>query len=263
MVQTYDPEPVWDKPPDVDEKWIGYLDDSVTSKLPQGTQFKSISPYGASYWTRTARIATEQDDGRSLSFFLKVAQNSTGKAMVSGEFTSMSLLHKTLTHLVPTLYAWGTYATDSNVHFFLCAFVEMNDDLPDVEKLSALLAELHKKGVNPEGRYGFPVPTLQGTIPQYTDWEDSWETFFSKSIAMVMGNEEMAQGQDPEMQQLCKAILDIVVPRLLRPLETGGRSIQPRLVHGDIWDGNVSTNLETNTPVVFDATCIYGHNESM
>lgn len=35
MVQTHDTEPVWDKPPDVDEKWIQYVDDNVSSsKLP-------------------------------------------------------------------------------------------------------------------------------------------------------------------------------------------------------------------------------------
>ena len=77
-----------------------------------------------------------------------------------------------------------------------------------------------------------------------------------------MLNEEKSQGPDEEMQQLCDKVLTKVVPRLLRPLETGGRSIQPRLVHGDIWDGNVSTSTETDSPVIFDATCIYGHNES-
>ena len=77
-----------------------------------------------------------------------------------------------------------------------------------------------------------------------------------------MQNEEKSQGEDPEMQELCKEILTKVVPRLLRPLETGGRQIQPCLVHRDIWDGNVSTDKATNTPVIFDATCIYAHNES-
>lgn len=182
--------------------------------------------------------------------------------MVSGEFESMSSIYKTLPHLVPIPYAWGTYASNPNIHFYLCGFVEMAYGLPDVEDLSALLAELHKKGVNPKGKYGFPVPTLQGTIAQYTGWEDSWETFFFKSIQIVIANEEKAQGSDPEMQELCKATLEKVVPRLLRPLETGGRSIQPRLVHGDIWDGNVSTDAESNKPVIFDATSIYGHNES-
>ena len=191
-----------------------------------------------------------------------MTQNETGKAMVSGEFVSMKTLHDTLPYLTPTPYAWGTYAADPNVHFFLCGFVEMDDDLPDVNALAAGLAELHTKGLSPNGKYGFPVPTLQGTIPQYTEWTDSWEEFFTRSIKLVMDNEERSQGSDPEVQELCQETLSKVVPRLLRPLETGGRHIQPRLVHGDIWDGNVSTDAKTDMPVIFDATCIYGHNES-
>lgn len=182
--------------------------------------------------------------------------------MVSGEYVSMKALHDTLPSLTPTPMAWGTYAADDNVFFFLCGFVEMTDDLPDVDMLGASLAELHRKGLSANGKYGFPVPTLQGTIPQYTEWCDTWEDFFSNSIRRVMENEERSQGSDPEVQALCKETLSKVVPRLLRPLETGGRTIQPRLVHGDIWDGNVSTDVTSDGPVIFDATCIYGHNES-
>lgn len=192
---------------------------------------------------------------------LQVVQNETGKAMVSGEYVSMTSLHDTLPTFTPVPVAWGTYAADANVHFFLCGFVEMNDDLPDVQLLAASLAELHTRGLSPNGKYGFSVPTLQGTFPQHTEWCDSWEDFFSKSIKRVMENEENSQGPDPEIQALCEGILSKVVPRLLRPLETGGRKIQPRLVHGDMWDGNVSTNVSTDTPVIFDATCIYAHNE--
>ena len=31
MVQNHDPEPVWDKPPDVDKKWIQFVDENVIS----------------------------------------------------------------------------------------------------------------------------------------------------------------------------------------------------------------------------------------
>lgn len=204
-----------------------------------------------------------QADGSALSFFLKVAQHGTGKAMVSGEFVSMSSLSKALPYIVPHPYASGTYASDPNTHFFLCGFVDMDEDLPDVQKLARGLAELHMNGVNPNGKYGFHVPTLQGTIPQYTEWTETWEEFFSHSIRRVFENEEKSQGYDEELHELCRLTLEKVVPRLLRPLETGGRMIKPRLVHGDIWDGNVSTDLNSNTPVIYDATCIYAHNESM
>jgi len=35
----------------------------------------------------------------------------------------------------------------------------------------------------------------------------------------------------------------------------------PRLIHRDLWDGNVAVNSETGEPVVFDAACVYAHNE--
>lgn len=98
--------------------------------------------------------------------------------MVSGEFVSMKSLHDALPYLTPIPVAWGSYTADPNVHFFLCGFVEMNDDLPDVNALASSLAELHMNAVSPNGKYGFPVPTLQGTVPQYTEWTDSWEEFF-------------------------------------------------------------------------------------
>ncbi|KAI9719879.1 MAG: hypothetical protein M1828_006009 [Chrysothrix sp. TS-e1954] len=183
------------------------------------------------------------EDCSSLSYFLKVTQNDQGLAMVSGEFVSMSTLYAALEYLTPKPIATGTYAANANIHFFF-------------------LAELHRNGLSPNGKYGFSVPTLQGTIPQYTEWKETWEEFFYNSIKIVMDNEERSQGHDPEVRALCDAVLEKVVPRLLRPLETGGRQIQPRLVHGDIWDGNVSTDTDTDTPVIFDATCIYGHNES-
>ena len=191
--------------------------------------------------------------------------------MVSGEFVSMKSLHEKLPSNTTTPLAWGTYASNPNIHFFLCNFIEMSMDrsntqnvspaLPDATNLSSALANLHKNVWSPNGKYGFSVPTLQGTFPQYTEWTDSWEDFFAKSMKLVMDNEEKSQGPDPEIQELCQAVLQKVIPRLLRPLETGGRKIKPRLIHGDIWDGNVAIDSKTGWSVIFDATCIYAHNE--
>ncbi|KAL8933235.1 MAG: hypothetical protein Q9216_006458 [Gyalolechia sp. 2 TL-2023] len=261
MAITYDPEPVWDEPCKVPEKWIETVDDNVAAKLPDGSQIEGIFPYGTSYWTRTARIRITQADGTPQSIFLKVAQDAVGRAMVSGEYQSMKALHDIVPYLTPEPFAWGTFARDENAHFFLCDFVDMTNDIPDVETSMEMLAELHSKSSSPQGQYGFHVPTVQGKFPQYTEWTNSWEEFFTQSIKLVFENEEITQGPDEEVQQLFREILSKVVPRLLRPLETGGRRIQPRLIHGDLWDGNTSTNVATNLPVIYDATCIYAHNE--
>ena len=190
------------------------------------------------------------------------AQVTLIEAMVSGKYFSQSTLYAAVPDFTPKPYAWGTYAADPNIHFFLCEFVDMDEvTLPDPQKFARGLAILHRSTVSPNGKYGFPVATLQGLVPQFADWTDTWEEFFSRSFRRLVENEEKAQGPDAEMRKLEEAIFSKVIPRLLRPLETGGRSIRPCLVHGDTWDGNVATNLNSNNPVIFDSTCIYAHNE--
>lgn len=80
-------EKIWDKETGVPQRVIEYVDENVLSsrissilciylsnklELPAGTQLNGIIPHGTSYWTRTAKIATTQFDGSSLSFFIKV-----------------------------------------------------------------------------------------------------------------------------------------------------------------------------------------------
>lgn len=68
--------------------------------------------------------------------------------------------------------------------------------------------------------------------------------------------EEAAHGLDKtgKMQELKGLLLEKVIPRLLRPMETEGRSITPTLVHGDFWHGNTSTDVDTGAPLMFDAS---------
>ena len=78
----------------------------------------------------------------------------------------------------------------------------------------------------------------------------------------VFENEVATHGRgDEEFEELKKRVMDKVIPRLLRQLETGGRSITPCLVHGDLWDGNASVNVDTGKSTIFDGTPLYAHNE--
>lgn len=49
--------------------------------------------------------------------------------------------------------------------------------------------------------------------------------------------------------------------RRQRPLETGGRFIEPTLCHTDLWPGNVKYRLDGKSPLVFDANALWGHSE--
>jgi protein-ribulosamine 3-kinase len=183
--------------------------------------------------------------------------------MTAGEFASMSTLHGVLPKFVPTPLGYGSYESDPDIHFFICKLVNMTDDIPEIQAFCKTLAQLHLKGISPNGKYGFPVHTYKGTIPQYKEWHDTWEESFHHSLKWFVYAEEKSQGPDREMEELCQGIFDKVIPRLLRPLETGGRHLQPRLIHGDIWAGNCSTDVDTNLPIIYDGASLYAHNESM
>ncbi|CRK41923.1 hypothetical protein BN1708_008591 [Verticillium longisporum] len=104
----------WEQELEVPEEFVTYLDENVQAALPKGSEFLEISSHGASFWTRTARV---------------VSIGEVGKGMVNGEFVSMSALHSTLPELAPKPISWGTYKSNDNIHFFLCDFHEMDDQL--------------------------------------------------------------------------------------------------------------------------------------
>ncbi|XWX01088.1 hypothetical protein V2A60_009113 [Cordyceps javanica] len=120
---------------------------------------------------------------------------------------------------------------------------------------------MHQESVSPTGQFGFHVTTCNGNIPQDNTWNDSWQVFFSNGLRHMLALDLQANGDQPELIEAIQPIFDCVIPRLLGPLEQGSGRIRPVLVHGDLWCGNCSTNLETDDPVIFDAAAFYAHNE--
>jgi fructosamine-3-kinase len=105
------------------------------------------------------------------------------------------------------------------------------------------------------------VTTCHGTLPQYVGWESSWEVMFSKIVSRAMDLDHEKHGNWPEFNAVRRLLFEHVIPRLLRPLQSEGRSIKPCLIHGDIWDENCADDMNTGEPFAFDAGSIYAHNE--
>ncbi|KAK1765477.1 Fructosamine/Ketosamine-3-kinase [Phialemonium atrogriseum] len=252
---------VWDKEIPVPASLIAYVDDAVIAKLPPGTTPTDIAPSGASYWARTAKISATDADGNETAFFMKVHHGDHGKNMVSNEYQSMAILYKAMPELVAEPLGWGSYQDDPEAYFFLCRFHEMSDDVPDAAEFTELIAKMHKDNPSPTGQFGFPLVTYGGRNPQFFPVTKSWEECFSTGLKMIFDLEEQTQGPDEELAVLRKGFFELVIPRLLRPLETEGRTLTPRLVHGDLWDGNTSVDVNTGKLMIFDATPLYAHNE--
>ncbi|KAJ4386034.1 hypothetical protein N0V93_008926 [Gnomoniopsis smithogilvyi] len=239
---------------------IQIVDSNVIQKLPPGTEVTGITSHGASFWTRTARLDAVTE-GSKCQYFLKTSHGERGRSMMSGEFKSMTTIHDVAPTLVPLPIAWGSYDSMQDVHFFLCEFRNMTDELPDMETFPAKIAELHRNGTSPDGRFGFYVTSYHGQTPIEHGWSDTWEEYFTRTTRALLSLEQEAQGHNEQILKLSDAFLNKVIPRLLRPLQTGGRNIKPALIHGDLWHGNASMDADTNEPVIFDAACFYAHNE--
>ncbi|MCJ1325942.1 hypothetical protein MMC10_002605 [Thelotrema lepadinum] len=152
----------------------------------------------------------------------------------------MNAVDFVLPGFVPKPLALGTFASDLDIHFYLMDFVDMSGEIPSPDSLCSKVVEMHKNCLSSNGKYGFVVSTNMGALIQPNEWNNSWEDFFSKTLQRCFDFEQGMHGQDEEMQNLHTTIMEKVIPRLLRPLETGGNEIQPCLVHGDLWHGNAS-----------------------
>ena len=251
----------------------------ITAIQP-GSEFQAIEGHGASFWTRTAKIDTELKDGTSVSYFLKVRKRigSSGIAchlprrqisnaegaedMMRGEFESQNAIHHYVPALIPKPFIFGQYKSDSKTFFYLSEFVEMTGEIPQPRQFCALLASLHHQSMEDSpNKYGYQISTTQGNISLNNGWEESWSDFFAKAMTHMIEQKAKTQGPSKEIEELTPAMINKVIPRLLRPLETGDQPIRPCLVHGDLWHGNTSVSVETGDPYVFDSCVLWAHNE--
>lgn len=177
------------------------------------------------------------------------------------EFASLQAMHHAVPGICVDPVGWGKYASKDNVYFLLMPFVEMFHDSPDPQMLPKSMAELHDKATSPDGLFGFHIGSGGATLPMKLAQSASWEHYLVRHLKFLIQAEELAQGpRTAEMEALLKPLFERIIPRLIRPLETGGRTIVPRLVHTDLWTGNRAYN-EKGEDIIFDPCGIYAHNE--
>lgn len=192
-------------------------------------------PHRTSHWTRTYRVDTICDMGLQAAFFLKTADGRLGEIMFRGEFEGMFIIHKTVPESAPKPIAWGQCAESSDIFFFLSEHVTTDDGVPETSRFCNAVAKLHENAISPNGMFGFHVVTCNGNVPQLNDWEPSWEVFFAKGLKHMLKFYAEKHGEQSEVVMAAQPVLDVVVPRMLRPLQQGTQPIVPVLVHGDLW----------------------------
>lgn len=213
-----------------------------------------------------------------------------------GEFESQKMLMQHVPESIVPPIAWGRFRDDPTKAFYLTHFRYLHEQLPKHSQLLPIIKKLHQSSTSPTGKFGFPVTTFWGPPPMDNNWTDSWEEWFTRKFLAALEYGQQPHGKDEELCELGQEFIAKVIPRLLRPLQTGGRNIKPTLCHGDLcmypsfldWrpmlfpetrpclhhirllervlilpgDANVQIDASTGLAVLFDPCCFYGHNES-
>jgi protein-ribulosamine 3-kinase len=236
-----------------------------------------MTQHGSSSWSTGYKFRLKKDDDEE-EYFLKVCKlinhlpstrthnkqvgyRPQHAAMALGEYESQKALSLHLPHNSVVPVAYGTFSLDPSKSFFLTTYRELKEKTPDPIQLVDVLAKLHKDSASPTGMFGFHVTTFNGHVPLRNEWCASWETWYARQLRSDIEWEQSVRGLDAEFNRVAEDFFDKVVPRLLRPLQSGGRSIKPTLVHGDLWHGNAQVDMDTNQVVLFDSCCCYAHNE--
>ncbi|KLU88595.1 hypothetical protein MAPG_07580 [Magnaporthiopsis poae ATCC 64411] len=240
----------------------GGVDPAIIKALPSVERVLDVIKLADSAWAAARRVIVRQTDGKQESYFVKVSLGHHGREALRGEYEATAAIHAITPGFCPKPIAWGTFQADDNSHFYMCKYYDLDPVArPPKESFCSNLARLHSSHTSPEGKFGFHCVTYNGNLPQDNTWCDKWEVFFARGLRHVLTVREERAGPDPQLNELLPALFDKVIPRLLRPLETGGRKVVPSLVHGDLWWGNASVDVATGEGIVYDPSSFWAHNE--
>ncbi|KAH9906757.1 Fructosamine/Ketosamine-3-kinase [Xylariomycetidae sp. FL2044] len=211
-------------------------------------------------WSIGHHVAIEVEN-EEQEYFLKIIERPDWVDMARAEYDAQQALSAVIPENVVPPIAWGFFENDNTKSFYLTSFRRLSPRVPPIPKILAIVKKLHQTSISPTGKFGFQSTTYWGPPKMVNDWTDSWEEYWSRQFRSDIKYAQGVYGEDSDLANLTEEFIQKAVARLLRPLQTGGRTIKPSLCHGDLWDGNVQTDDDTKQPVLFDSACFYGHRE--
>ncbi|KAL4968579.1 Fructosamine kinase-domain-containing protein [Aspergillus stella-maris] len=234
---------------------------SVSQRLPNpGSRILDVTRHGVSHFGRTLLVTVQLSSGLIVKYFLKVMEGELGMLTCRGEYESLKDISSFCDH-VPKPYAWGRYMENNTEYaFLLVEFLQIKKQPADPHPLAKALATLHQTSRSPTGKFGFHTPTCHTrNIQSVAFWTDSWSELFTAHLSRILST-ACTVFTSPSFTQLGNIVLSTVVPALLQPLQSHGRTLKPCLVHGDCWDMNTAMGSDGRA-VFFDVASFYAHNE--
>ncbi|XP_078447940.1 protein kinase superfamily protein [Wolffia australiana] len=212
----------------------------------KASQIRRISPIGGGCISLANRYDT--DCG---SFFVKT-NRGIGPSMFEGEALGLNAMYETKTIRVPKPFKVGELPSGGS--FIIMEFIEFGPSRGDQSILGKRLAEMHKAGKSDKG-FGFDVNNTIGSTPQINTWSSDWIKFYSEHRLGYQLKLALDQYGDTSIYEKGQRLIESMEPLF------EGAVLEPCLLHGDLWSGNISRD-NTGEPVILDPACYYGHNEA-
>ncbi len=183
------------------------------------------------------------------SYFVKLNRADT-IAMFAAEAAGLTDLADSRTVRVPSPVTYGKLPKHA---FIVLEHIEFGSSSKASDRLfGQQLALLHQQR---QPYFGWHQDNTIGSTSQPNTRHDDWLTFWRSQRLQHQLNLAATKGYRGHLQlsgtQLCDKL----------GLFFDGYSIQPALLHGDLWGGNAATDTQGN-PVMFDPACYYGDREA-
>lgn len=191
----------------------------------------------------------------------QIFNNPHYAGMAESEFEAHKTLHTLIPCHSPAPIGWGYLRAHPANTFYLTYYEHLYHGPRPVSTVLDIIHYLHKRSASPTGMFGFHTRCYYGPMRMVVDWTDNWELFWTREFRSNLEFASGAHGRDSELLDLAGEFIEKVIPRLLRPLQTGGRSIRPVLCHGNLWDGNIEMESTGFQPLFLGACPFYGHME--
>ncbi|KAH9788093.1 protein-ribulosamine 3-kinase [Citrus sinensis] len=202
----------------------------------KATHITKICPVGGGCINLASRYGTDAG-----SFFVKT-NRSIGPSMFEGEALGLGAMYETRTIRVPRPFKVGALPTGGS--YIIMEFIEFGSSRGNQSVFGKKLAEMHKAGKSGKG-FGFDV---DNTIGRYGPYAHEHRLGYQLKLALD-------QYGDSTIYQRGHRLMKNLAPLF------EGVNVEPCLLHGDLWSGNISSD-KNGEPVILDPACYYGHNEA-
>ena len=215
---------------------IGHISEKIH---PQITSYRSVSggDISSAYLLQT----------EASKYFLKVNSKPFALAMFHAEHKGLQAIEETKTIAVPYVHLVDSVGGKS---FLLMDFVESKrPDSSGYQRLGTQLAKLHQC-TNTD--FGFSTDNFIGSLSQRNMPHKNWSKFYwteriLPQLQLALDNRLLAKNEIPREEKAVK-LFDAVFG-----------TVQPSLLHGDLWSGNYLI-ASGGTPYLIDPATYYGHS---